>query len=220
LAAAANRIRAGKGCWNRFDAAATVVSAKGTKQLVYVYVPELDSIAHASGWESGEWTRTLELIDSCVRQFTANLGPAAGVLVTADHGVIDIPAGSHVVYDESPELMRGVRHAGGEPRCLQLYFDPEADAQQRAATVAAWHESEDDRAWVLTRDEAIDADWFGAVTPEARPRIGDLIVAARKGIAYYSVHSNPRARAMVGQHGSWSPAEVQVPLLRFGAFAA
>jgi hypothetical protein len=24
---------------------------------------------------------------------------------------------------------------------------------------------------------------------------------------------------MIGQHGSWSPAELHVPLLRFGAFA-
>jgi glucose/arabinose dehydrogenase len=86
--------------------------------------------------------------------------------------------------------------------------------------VQAWHESEDSRAWVATRAEAIEAGWFGTVLPEIEPRIGDIIVAARKNIAYYDGRiPNNHGRNMVGQHGSWSPAEVQVPLLRFGAFA-
>jgi hypothetical protein len=70
----------------------------------------------------------------------------------------------------------------------------------------------------VTRDEAIDAGWFGDVLPHVRPRIGDIIVSARKNIAYYQTDSDT-GRGMIGQHGSWSPAEVQVPLVRFGAFA-
>jgi hypothetical protein len=52
------------------------------------------------------------------------------------------------------------------------------------------------------------------------PRIGDVLVAARKAIAYYdSRDSTNSGRTMIGQHGSWSPAETRVPLLRFGAYA-
>jgi hypothetical protein len=58
------------------------------------------------------------------------------------------------------------------------------------------------------------------VAEEVAPRIGDLLVAARKNVAYYDGRTaNERSLAMIGQHGSWSPAELQVPLLRFGAFA-
>ena len=139
----------------------------------------------------------------------------AGMLVTADHGMIDVAPHNHILYDTVPELMAGVAHVAGEPRCLQLYLSPDAD---RDALAAAWHASEDSRSWVVTKAEAIDAGWFGAVRPEVESRIGDLLVAARKGIAYYSSTASERSRAMVGQHGSWSAAELNVPLVRLGAF--
>lgn len=203
---------------DRLAEAARLAMVPGAPQLVYVYVPELDKAGHAYGWESDQWTHALETVDAAVRDFVRD-APSVGLIVTADHGVIDIPPHSHVLYDTVPELMDGVRHVGGEPRCLQLYFDPTASSATREATVAAWHESEDARSWVATREEAIAADWFGPTDDAVLDRIGDVIVAARKGIAYYSQHSSARSRAMVGQHGSWSPAELQVPLLRFGAFS-
>jgi hypothetical protein len=87
--------------------------------------------------------------------------------------------------------------------------------------LAAWREIEGPRSWVVSRAEAIESGWFGPVVDAAVvPRIGDIIVAARKEVAYYDsrVTSNS-GRNMVGQHGSWSAAELAIPLLRFGAFA-
>jgi hypothetical protein len=197
---------------DRLEAAGRVV-AQGAG-LVYVYVPELDTAGHAYGADSPQWTHALESVDSAV----TSLGLLAdvGMLVTADHGVIDVPPHNHILYDTVPELMAGVAHVGGEPRCLQLYLAPGADL---AALSAAWHESEESRSWVVTKAQAIDAGWFGEVLPEVLPRIGDLIVAARKGVAYYSSTAPERSRQMVGQHGSWSAAELNVPLVRLGAFA-
>jgi hypothetical protein len=188
-------------------------------RLVYVYVPELDKAAHAFGWESGEWTRALETLDAAVGRLGAALGPGDGVLITADHGVVDVPAHGHILIDTAPQLVDGVRFVAGDPRCLQLHFEPDLSATQMERLVEAWRASESDRSWIATRAEAIAADWFGPVRPEVEPRIGDLLVAARKNIAYYDGRSaTARGLAMVGQHGSWSPAEVQVPLLRLGVF--
>jgi predicted AlkP superfamily pyrophosphatase or phosphodiesterase len=182
--------------------------------IAYVYVPELDSAGHADGWESTNWTTRLETLDRAVADLVASLGKRDGLIVTADHGVIDIPATSHVIYGGEAELTQGLRHVAGEPRCLQLHVD--ADAFERL--LAAWTDSEGERSWVVTRAEAIEAGWFGDVSAEVEPRIGDIIVAARKNIAYYATE-NDTGRGMIGQHGSWSPAEVQVPLLRYGAFS-
>jgi hypothetical protein len=71
---------------------------------------------------------------------------------------------------------------------------------------------------VGTRDEAIAAGWFGPVDPEVLDRIGQVLVAARRPVAYY-VDTDDRGRRMVGQHGSLTPTEVTVPLLRYGAWA-
>lgn len=190
----------------------------GQPRLVYVYVPELDKAAHSHGVQSAQWIAALEQLDAAAGQLIRGLGRRDGLLVTADHGVLDIPSRSHVLFDTEPTLMEGIRHVAGEPRCLQLHFEPDARAAERALTVARWREAESGRAWIVTRSEAIAAGWFGEVRDDIAPRIGDLLVAARRDVAYYQERS--RGRSMVGQHGSWSPDETRIPLLRFGAFAA
>ena len=187
---------------------------KPGRHLVYLYVPELDQAAHAHGADSAEWIRALEALDAAAGTLTAALGRRDGLLVTADHGLLDIPQHAHVLLDGP--LLDGVRFIAGEPRCLQLHAEPGTDVE---ALAQRWREAEGHRAWVATRAEAVEAGWFGEVRPEVLPRIGDVLVAARKGIAYYDGRlANPHGRGMVGQHGSWSPAELRVPLLRFGAF--
>jgi hypothetical protein len=187
--------------------------------IAYVYVPELDVAGHATGAESSEWTTWLETLDAAVADFARALGPLDGLLITADHGVVDIAEHNHVLFDSNPALVDGIRFVAGEPRCLQLHFELDASPERRERTVAAWRDAEGHRAWIATREEAVAAGWFGDVRPEVEPRIGDLLVAARKGIAYYDGRSLGHGTRMVGYHGSWSPAEVQVPLLRLGAFA-
>jgi len=190
------------------------------RALVYVYVPELDQAAHKHGWQSGAWTDRLEELDVAVRTFAAGLGRREGLILTADHGIVDIATHNHVLFDSDPGMLDGIRHIAGEPRCLQLHFETDASASVREAVTARWRESETSRAWVLTRAEAIANGLFGAsVHPEVEPRIGDLLVAARKAIAYYDGRDpQGSGRTMVGQHGSMSRDELLVPILRFGAF--
>jgi hypothetical protein len=142
------------------------------------------------------------------------------MLVTADHGIVDIPVSAHLLIDTAPGLLAGIRYVAGEPRCLQLHYEPSLSADDGDAIVARWREAESDRSWVVTREEAIAANWFGEVAIEVEPRIGDVLIAARKNVAYYDGRTaDKHSLAMIGQHGSWSPAELQVPLARFGVFA-
>lgn len=194
---------------------AAQIAAAGPS-FVYVYVAELDQAAHKHGWQSVQWTDALESVDSAVRSVLPALEAAgAGLLVTADHGILDVPAHAQVLFGRDEELMRDVVHVAGEPRNLHLSVAAGADPE---ALAAVWQEREGHRAWVATRAEAIDAGWFGPVDPEVVPRIGDVVVAARKAVAYYQ-HEHDGGRGMIGQHGSISPEELRIPLLRFAGFA-
>lgn len=207
----------GKTMADRFDAAHDVLRTTGPG-LTYLYIAELDQAAHARGWESPRWTAELETLDALVGRLAAALGPAHGLLVTADHGIVDIPESGHVLFDTAPELLEGVAEVAGEPRLLHLYTEPAASADDVAAR---WREVEGGRSWIATREEAIAAGWFGpTVEPEVAPRIGDVLIAARKRIAYYDSRDPQRTgRNMIGQHGSLTAEETRVPLLRFGAAA-
>lgn len=184
--------------------------------LVYVYIPELDVIGHGHGWEGDRWAAELESLDAELRRWDRQLGPGIGAVLTADHGMIDVPAHRHVLLREGDDLLDEVDVIGGEPRMLHLYAS--AGAAERVAS--RWRESESDRSWVMTRAEAVAAGLFGTVHPEVAPRIGDVLVAARSSVAYYDDRlADKKPQRMVGQHGSLTDQERIVPLIRFGVFA-
>lgn len=186
-------------------------------RIVYVYVPELDMAGHAEGVESPAWTQRLEELDASLASLERGLPADAGALLTADHGMLDVAPHRRLVLEADDPLWSGIRHVAGEPRCLHLGLE---DAREAQAVRDRWLAAEGGRSWVVTRAEAIDAGWFGPVSDAARSRLGDVIVAARAQVAYYDGRTaTDRALAMVGQHGSFSPDELRVPLARWGAFA-
>ncbi|WAB83314.1 alkaline phosphatase family protein [Microcella daejeonensis] len=201
---------------DRIDAAVGELAAPG-RRLVYVYIPELDSAGHAHGAASEQWLHRLEELDAALAPLERRLPHDAGVLLTADHGMIDVPEHRRLVIATDDPVWEGVRHVAGEPRCLQLALEGDADLE---AARARWQAAEGARSWVVTRQEAIDAGWFGAVSAAVLPRIGDLLIAARSAVAYYDERTaTPRSLAMVGQHGSLSAEETRIPLARWGVYA-
>jgi len=185
--------------------------------LVYAYVPELDTLGHAHGWESDAWSAGLETVDAAVSALDGALAPGVGAVVTADHGMIDVPRHRQILLGEGDALVDGVRIVAGEPRMLHLYAEPGAadDVRDR------WRVAESARSWVISRAEAVAAGLFGpSVHPDVLPRIGDVLVAARSAVAYYDDRiDDKKAQRMVGQHGSLTEQERIVPLIRLGAFA-
>lgn len=185
-------------------------------RLVYTYIPELDQAGHASGVASARWVHRLEELDAALAAPIA--APGTGVLLTADHGMLDIPPHARRVISADDSMWDGVRHVAGEPRCLHLVAESGVDVTELAER---WRAREGRRAHVSTGDEAIAAGWFGRVEQSVRDRIGDVLVATRAAVAYYDERSaTEQSLAMVGQHGSFSDAETRIPLARWGAFSA
>lgn len=181
--------------------------------LVYCYLPEVDKAGHKHGIDSPEWVTALEDIDAAV---SARVPAGVGVLITSDHGMVDVPADRQVVLDETH--LSGVRHLGGEPRMLHVYLEPDVDG---AEVTARWRADLEGVADVITRDEAVGVGLFGpVVTADASSRLGDLLAVSRGNRAVYDgTAADQRGRGMVGQHGALTPEERHVPLLRLGAFA-
>lgn len=192
--------------------------APGRESLVYFYWDELDRTGHARGWESTEWTEQLEELDGALRRFVARVPKHTTVLVTGDHGMLDVPAAARADYSALPGLLDGVRHTAGEPRAVQLHLEPGLSAREAGDLVAAWREHFGSRTWLVTREAALAAGYFGPpaqVRDEVRGRIGNLLVLAREPLALFDLRRQPASvLAMVGQHGSLTRAEREVPLLR------
>lgn len=192
------------------------LAARHPGSLTYLYAPELDSVGHKRGWQSDEWVATLERADAAAAALARAIASDTGVVVTADHGMVDVPRHRHVLLAEGDPLLDGVRLLGGEPRMLHIYAEP----GQADAVLTRWREAESSRSWVLSRDELVRSGLLGEVADDVRDRIGDVVVAARAGIVYYDDRLEDKGpQNMVGQHGSLTDEERVVPLIRLGAFA-
>lgn len=205
---------------DRVDRTLELVAAGAEGSLVYLYVPELDMTAHRLGWQSPEWTALLEELDGEVRRLVTGLPRDVGTIVTADHGMVDVPEHRRRTFGQHAALVDGVRHVAGDPRVLQLHVEPDASPAVRERLVESWRAAEGERAWVVTRDEAVAAGWFGPVDPVVAPRLADVWVAARRSVAWWDGRDTGGVPGdMVGHHGSWSDDETRVPFVRLGAWA-
>lgn len=189
--------------------AGVVASSTDEPSVTYVYEGDLDWTGHRYGVDSPQWRAQLAAIDAVVEQLRESLDPAIRLVVVADHGMIDSPQSARIDVDEHLELREGIRLFGGEARFRHLYCTSGAVDD----VLATWRERLGDRADVLSRDEAIERGWFGPVVPQVRPRLGDVVVAARGDLAVVSTTDFPYENMLVGLHGSLTPAEMEIPIL-------
>jgi hypothetical protein len=191
----------------RIDLIADAAS-RGQRTLVYAYERELDHTGHAQGCGSAAWADQLTRIDGVLARLREALPSDVVLLVTGDHGMVDVPADRRLVIEDEPELAAGVDVVAGEARFRHLYVDRD----DPAAVARRWRSRLDGRAWVRTRDEAIDEGWFGPVRDDVRERYGD-VVAAPTGDWAFMTRTFPQEMELVGMHASLTPVEMRVPLV-------
>jgi predicted AlkP superfamily pyrophosphatase or phosphodiesterase len=189
--------------------AAVVRAAAVTPSLTYVYDGDLDWTGHRYGVSSMQWLQQLASIDSEAEQLREFLPPATRLVVVADHGMVDAPADHRVDVDHEPELRDGVVLLGGEARFRHVYCAGGAVPD----VLAAWTAHLGDRACVQTRADAIAQGWFGPVSAQVLPRLGDVVVACRDDWGIFSSVDFPYELRLVGLHGSLTPAEMRIPIL-------
>ncbi|ORC03799.1 alkaline phosphatase family protein [Mycobacterium persicum] len=181
--------------------------------LVYGYTAELDTAAHLFGIGSTQWHAAASNVDKLLTRLVEALPTDAALLVTADHGGLNVPAGARLDLDADPRLTAGIRVVAGEPRVRYLHTQPGATAD----VLATWRELLAGLADVHSRQEAVATGLFGPVTPRHLPRIGDIVVICRGETAVLATaHEPPETARLIGFHGAATDAETAIPLIAFG----
>ena len=122
----------------RIDLVAEAALA-GRRSLVYAYERELDHTGHVKGWESAEWLAQLERVDAFCERLATRWTTTSCLLITGDHGMVDVPSERQMIIEDVPELMAGVSAVAGEGRFRQLYVDDEpVDWRSRRAGPRCW----------------------------------------------------------------------------------
>ena len=179
------------------------------RALVYGYIPELDLTGHVRGVDSPSWRAQLTLVDAVVEQLVAGLPDDAALLVTADHGMLDVPLEARFDLDAEPALDDGVRVLAGEPRARYVHTLPGAADD----VLVRWRELLGDRAWVVGREEATASGVFGPVDDALAARVGDVVALARGSWALVTPEREPGPSRLAAYHGSLTATELAIPLL-------
>ncbi|SBT44764.1 alkaline phosphatase family protein [Micromonospora auratinigra] len=188
----------------------TALSAGAGPTLVSGYHPDLDQRGHLDGVDSASWRLAAAEVDRLLARLVDGLPTDAALLVTADHGQLNVPAGHRIDLDTDPRLRAGVRVVAGEPRVRYLHVEPGAQAD----VLATWSAVLGDAARVLGRDEAVATGWFGPVPEEHLRRIGDVVAVCRGTHAVVASRSEPAiVSRLVAYHGADTAAEMTIPLL-------
>jgi predicted AlkP superfamily pyrophosphatase or phosphodiesterase len=179
--------------------------AASGEPFVYAYYEGLDKVSHEYGL-GAHYDSELGWIDHLVAEVLAALPPGAVLLVTADHGQVEV--GPNVLELPS-DVISHVSMQSGEGRLRWLHARPgRASALLEAASGSLGTD-----AWVRSRDEAIAEGWFGPSVPESvATRYGDVLLAARTDVAFHDP-ADTGPYTLIGRHGSLTAAEMLVPLL-------
>jgi len=181
------------------------------EDFIYAYYDGVDKIAHAHGF-GAHYDAELSAADRIVADVRAVLPSGAVLVVTADHGQVEV-GDDVVVLDEG--LLADTAMVSGEGRFMWLHARKGCAESLRARAQDLYGDS--DVALVATRQDVIEAGWFGGpLTPLIEARLGDVALVARKTIAFVDP-SDTGSQALRCRHGSLTPDEMLVPLLAVGS---
>mgnify|MGYP001491131775 CR=1 FL=1 len=193
--------------WRTASSLAVTVGTllRAGEPLIYAYYDGIDKIAHERGF-GPYYDAELRTSDHIVEQVRDQLTDNAALLVTADHGQVDVGTNTRAIADD---VLKLTRHLSGEGRFRWLHARPGAAPELLDAARAA-HK---DVAWVMSRQELIDGGWFGpVVSPPVAARLGDVALITKAPISFLDpADSGPYP--LVCRHGSLTSAEMLVPLL-------
>jgi len=184
----------------------TVRAVRAGAPLVYAYYPGVDTVAHEFGLGDDRYRAEVAFADRLVGWLLDALPGDCALLVTADHGQVEV--GERLVTPHA-DVLQACRHQSGEGRFRWLHARPGAAAD--LLTAAREHHGQ--HAWVHSRAALVEQGWFGpVVSPPVAARYGDVALVPFEPISFHDpADSGPFP--LVCRHGALTSAEMLVPLL-------
>lgn len=179
---------------------------KDGEPFVYAYYDGIDHVAHAHGF-GPHYDAELRATDRLVADLLAALPPGAVLVVTADHGQVQV-GNALLTIDEA--VCKEVDLLSGEARFRWLHATDDGAVDRIAERARDAH---GDVAWVHTRSELEDMGWYGGrLSAELAERVGDVALIPFEPVAFIDP-ADTGETVLVCRHGSLTRAEALVPLL-------
>jgi hypothetical protein len=188
----------------------------------FVHISNLDLMSHEYGPSSYEYSAELSVISYLLnKELIEKLDPKTAketlLLVTADHGGVDVVPENTVFLDQFPDLIANLQHdKSGNPvlptgshRDVFLHVKNEKLTQ----TKKLLSERIGSKAKIVETEQAIDDGLFGRgnVSSQFVDRAGNLLILPYRKETVWFDHFKDFKYNPVGQHGGLNKEEMLVP---------
>lgn len=178
-----------------------------------LYLPRFDSFSHQFGCRSPQAARVAQDFDRWFERLVHRLRELdVLLLVTADHGFIDVEPEHQFHLADHPRLAACLRRPlSGEPRVPFCELQPGCENVFAERVAEAFGES---FALYESRD-LLQAGWFGtaANTDALQGRIGTHMLLPRAPVTLVDRLEGEPPPSFIGMHGGPSDDEMRVPLI-------
>jgi predicted AlkP superfamily pyrophosphatase or phosphodiesterase len=199
-----------------FDELIEHVRAAKRPTYTHLYIPDIDSRCHHFGVEHPTVGPLVAEIDAHLSRMADALAGKARIVVTADHGLIDVPPVNHISVAVGDEMLEMLRVPfSGDARMPIFHVKP---GRQREFE-ALFEDRYGDRFALVPMGEAERMHLFGPYGFEgvARGRFGDYAGVALKPVTMHYVVpqavTGVQKPPFVAQHAGLSPEEMWIPVI-------
>ena len=206
-----------------FESLSNDLTNNNDKEYFYVYLHEIDSVAHEKGNSSEEFKeaveRFLKQLDAFYEKGEESFTDTI-VMISADHGQVDTDLGTkHYLNKMIPNietyLMKNKNNELMSPAgyCRDLFLHVKED---HLLTVKKIVEKElQNLVYVYTFDELKEKGFFGHPSKRMRERCGNLILLPKDNNHIWWYEEGIFELSLIGVHGGASKNEMEIPFLLY-----
>lgn len=190
------------------------VNSAQVSTYTYFYTPQVDSVAHKYGSSQGHLRAVIRELDRALERLLDRLAGRYRLVVSADHGLLDVPTAHRRQIKPAKELTAGLRvPPSGDARVLYFHvhngYGPQVKEYLQTLVGEYF--------LVIDADEAVELKLLGPgpLSPLTRDRIGDVMAISRgTGVVEYRPDGKAgRIMTNASHHSGLTPAEIQIPLV-------
>ncbi|MGL4773495.1 MAG: alkaline phosphatase family protein [Clostridium sp.] len=204
-----------------FDNLQKDLIANSDKEYYYVYLPEIDAVAHEKGNDTKEFDDIMIKFLNYMEEFI-NRGKEVfkdtTIIITADHGQINTDLNDkNYLNIDMPEIEEYiVKNSKGELMCpagycRDLFLHVKEEPLEKVKALIKDKYSE--KVEVFTFDELLSLGLFGESSKRLKERVGNLIVLPKGENNIWWYEEGVFDTSLRGVHGGASKEEMEIPLI-------
>jgi len=190
---------------------AAVLTAR-TPAYVHLYLHDVDTLCHHVGVNHDSVVPLVLGIDAELERLEEAIRGRARIVITADHGLIDVPKAEQTLLMQEDPLIQTLRVPPTGDARMPIFHVKEG---QRRAFVELFQQRFGERMVLLDIDRVEQMELLGPkpIAPNARRRFGDFIAfPTRAATVAFHPPGKPPGELYLAVHGGLSPQEMKVPL--------